>query len=255
MSAVGRFAVATAVGAGAAGIGVAVQGAPLVTFLPPLRPLWPVLSGYGRADHVALTFDDGPDTASTPAFLDLLRGRGVRATFFLLGSMVARHPDLPRRLVEEGHEIAVHGWDHRNHLRHLPGRATRDQLARTAELLTSATGTRPRWFRPPFGALTTADLAAARAVGLQPVLWTAWGRDWEQRATPESVLRTATKDLWGGGTLLLHDSDCTSAPLSWQATLGALPLLLDWCAERGFAVGPLAEHGLPDRFRADGGSG
>jgi peptidoglycan/xylan/chitin deacetylase (PgdA/CDA1 family) len=169
----------------------------------------------------------------------------VRATFFLLGTMVVRHPDLPRRILDAGHEIGVHSWDHRNHLRHLPGPRTSDQLARTVDLLEGGTGVRPRWFRPPYGALTAADLAAATALRLQPVLWTAWGRDWEERATPASVLRLVTRDLRGGGTVLLHDSDCTSAPLSWRATLGAVPPLLDWCADRGLEVGPVGEHGLP----------
>ena len=234
-----RVGVAAAAGTAAV---AAVQAAPLLTFAPPLRPLWPVLSGRGRPDHVALTFDDGPDSASTPAFLDLLASRGVRATFFLLGTMVVRHPDLPRRIVGEGHEVAVHSWDHRNHLRHPPGPRTRTQLSRTVDLITERAQVRPRWFRPPYGALTAADLAAARGEGLRTVLWTAWGRDWEERATPESVHRLVTRDLRGGGTVLLHDSDCTSSPLSWRATLGAVPLLLDWCAERGLEVGPLGEH-------------
>jgi hypothetical protein len=90
--------------------------------------------------------------------------------------------------------------------------------------------------------LSAGSLSAARRLGLRPVLWTAWGRDWEARATPESVLATIRKDLAGGGTVLLHDSDCTSAPLSWHTALDALPLLLADCAERGLRVGPLAEH-------------
>jgi hypothetical protein len=75
------------------------------------------------------------------------------------------------------------------------------------------------------------------------VLWTAWGEDWSATATPESVLRTVRRDLTGGGTVLLHDSDCTSAPLSWRSALGALPDLLDGCARAGWRVGPLSEHG------------
>ncbi|RZS87344.1 peptidoglycan/xylan/chitin deacetylase (PgdA/CDA1 family) [Motilibacter rhizosphaerae] len=222
----------------------AVQAAPLLTFVPPLKPLWPRVNGAGRTDHVALTFDDGPDSASTPAFLDLLAERGVRATFFLLGTMAVRHPGLARRIVDEGHEVAVHSWDHRNHLRHLPGPATREQLERTVDLLEAQTGVRPRFFRPPYGALTAADLVAARQLGLQTVLWTAWGRDWEEQATPESVAALVGRDLRGGATVLLHDSDCTSSPLSWHATLGAVPLVLDACERLGLAVGTVGEHGL-----------
>jgi hypothetical protein len=58
------------------------------------------------------------------------------------------------------------------------------------------------------------------------------------------VHRTVTEDLRGGGTILLHDSDCTSAPGSWRATLGAVPHILDTCAQRGLSVGPLREHAV-----------
>jgi hypothetical protein len=78
------------------------------------------------------------------------------------------------------------------------------------------------------------------------VLWSAWGQDWTSVATPESVFRLVARDLRGGGTVLLHDSDCTSKPRSWRSTLGALPLLLDHCAEQGWRVGPLRDHGLDE---------
>ena len=90
--------------------------------------------------------------------------------------------------------------------------------------------------------LTTAALLATARLDLTPVLWTAWGRDWSANATPESVRRRVSRDLRSGGTVLLHDSDCTSAVGSWRNTLGALPELLDHCADRGWRVGPLAAH-------------
>ncbi len=229
--------------AGALAAAGAVHAAPLVTSLPLLRPLWPALAGHGTAGHVALTFDDGPDAASTPQFLDVLARHEVHATFFLLGEMVERFPDLPRRMVDAGHELAVHSWDHRNHLRHPPGRTT-EQLARTAQLIERRSGTRPMFFRPPYGALTAAGLRAAASVGLTPVLWTAWGRDWTARADAASVLAQVTSGAVAGGTVLLHDSDCTSAPGAWHSAHQALPDLLAWCRRRGLDVGKLAEHGL-----------
>jgi peptidoglycan-N-acetylglucosamine deacetylase len=228
----------------AAAAAIATQVAPLLTVTPALRPLWPALAGYGRRGHVALTFDDGPDAASTPQFLAVLSRRQVRATFFVLGEMVQRFPDVLRQVQDAGHEIAVHGWDHRNHLLRRPGRGTRVQLERTVDMVERSVGTRPAYFRPPYGALTTAGLLAASACGLRPVLWTAWGKDWTAEATADSVLRTVTSGAVDGGTVLLHDSDCTSAPRSWEATLGALPALLDWCVDRDLGVGPLGEHGL-----------
>jgi peptidoglycan/xylan/chitin deacetylase (PgdA/CDA1 family) len=205
------------------------------------RTVWSVPTA---ARTIALTFDDGPDPLSTPHFLRLLDARGIRATFFLLGSMLNRAPGLARELAAEGHEIGIHGWLHRPLLLRGP-RATYDDLARARDAVTDVTGRPPTLFRPPYGVMNTSAHLACRRLGLTPVLWTAWGEDWRGRATPDSVHRTVTRDLTGGGTVLLHDSDCTSAPGSWHTTLGALPRILDTCENNGWRIGPLREHGIP----------
>jgi peptidoglycan/xylan/chitin deacetylase (PgdA/CDA1 family) len=151
---------------------VAVHAAPAATWLPGVRRLLPGVAGVGAAGRVALTFDDGPDPASTPRFLDELRRLGCLATFFVLGEMLERHPELGRRAVAEGHEIAVHGWRHDNALVMRPGRAARE-IADACALVRAVTGARPAWYRPPYGVLSAETLAAARACGLRPVLWTA----------------------------------------------------------------------------------
>lgn len=222
---------------------VAAQMAPALTGLNRIRlPLFPRLAGVGDPHRVALTFDDGPDPASTPQFVDALAARGVRATFFLLGSMLTKAPGLGRDLVAAGHEVAVHGWAHHNLLLRGPS-ATYDDLIRARALVAETTGQVPRFFRPPYGLLSAGALLAARRLDLTPVLWTCWGRDWTASATPESVFGTVRAGLTGGGTVLLHDSDCTSAPGAWRSSLAALPYLIDECAARGLQVGPLAEHG------------
>jgi peptidoglycan-N-acetylglucosamine deacetylase len=217
------------------------------------RRFFPLLAGIGLADHVALTFDDGPDEVATPVVLDVLRERGVRATFFQLGSQVQAAPAMAEAVVAAGHELGVHGWAHR----YLPLRGpagTYDDLARARDAIAAVSGTTPWLFRPPYGVPSTAALLAARRLGMTPVLWSCWGREWAPGATPASVLETLTSDLAGGTTVLLHDSDCTSPAGSWRAGLGALPALLDECARRGLRVGPLSEHGpaWARTARADG---
>jgi peptidoglycan-N-acetylglucosamine deacetylase len=231
-----------ALAGGTAAAGLVAHAGPALASIGPLRRrVAPALAGTGRPDHVALTFDDGPHPLSTPRFLDLLDRTGVRATFFLLGQWAANAPALVKEIAAAGHEIAVHGYHHRCLLVRGP-RATYDDLARARDVVSEAAGQPVTWFRPPYGVLTGATLVATRRLGLTPVLWTAWGRDWSARATPESVYRTVTADLAGGGTILLHDSDVTSAPGSWRATLAALPRLLATCQSRNLHLGPLAEH-------------
>ncbi|GIL25933.1 hypothetical protein NUM_11870 [Actinocatenispora comari] len=241
----GRRVAGTAVAAlaGAA----ALHAAPAVLALAaPRRRFAPTLAGTGRADHVALTFDDGPNPTSTPKMLQLLADRGVTATFFLVGANVARHPRLAAEIAAAGHELAVHGLHHKLLLRYSPRRVA-DHLARAHELVATAAGTPPRFFRPPYGVLSSAAWAAAHRLGMRTVLWTTWGRDWTAQATGSAVYRTVARDLRGGGTILLHDTASdTAAPESWRATLAAVPTILDLCQDAGWKVGPLHDHGLPD---------
>ncbi|MFI2643868.1 polysaccharide deacetylase family protein [Streptomyces sp. NPDC018610] len=217
---------------------------PAATWLPRFRSAClPRLAGLGRPGHVALTFDDGPDPESTPRFLDELDRLGVRATFFVLGEAVVRHPELTRDIAGRGHELGVHGWTHSRPWLPAPGRDLRE-TALTVRVVQDVTGRRPVWYRPPYGILTAGRWAAARRLGLRPVLWTAWGRDWTAEATPASVRATVGADLRGGGTVLLHDCDRASAPGCWRSALGALPGLVTACRDAGREVGPLTEHGV-----------
>jgi peptidoglycan/xylan/chitin deacetylase (PgdA/CDA1 family) len=203
----------------------------------------PALVGRGQPDHVAVTFDDGPDPESTPAFLAELDRLGWRATFFMLGTMARRAPTLVAEVAAAGHEVAVHGDEHRNMLRRFPGAAA-DDVRRCRDTLAELTGTEPRWFRPPFGVLSFGALRGAKRAGLTTVLWTTWGRDWRKEATPDTVTADVLRRYVAGGTVLLHDSDCESYPLSWHSTLGALPKLADEFAARHLRVGPVGEHGI-----------
>jgi peptidoglycan/xylan/chitin deacetylase (PgdA/CDA1 family) len=219
-----------------------VHAGPAVTALAPVRRHLPALSGAGRPGTVALTLDDGPDPRSTPAFLRSLARLGVPATFFVLGAMAARAPGLLRRIHDDGHEIGVHGWTHRDHLRMTPGRV-HGELARTAELIHGVCGAPPVWFRPPYGVLSAGSLLAAARLGLRPVLWSAWGRDWEPGATTGTVLaHLRSGGIRGGATLLLHDSDCAAVPGSWRPALGALAAIAGECERQGLRLARMSEH-------------
>ena len=229
----------------AAAVALGAHAAPAAAFLPgPRRAFLPRLAGATSPGHVALTFDDGPAAESTPRFLQLLADHDVRATFFLLGAEARKAPALVREIAAAGHEIGVHGWDHRCLLRRSP-RATHRDLEATRDLLHRITGTVPRWFRPPYGVFSTASLLSARRLGLTPILWSTWGFDWTEGCTPASIHRRVTGGLGDGGTILLHDSDITTGNGAWRATLGALPGLIADCRRRGLSFGSLDETAGP----------
>jgi peptidoglycan/xylan/chitin deacetylase (PgdA/CDA1 family) len=225
---------------------VAAQVVPAASWLPPVRRMTPRLSGRGASGGVALTFDDGPHPDATPTILDALDRLGWSATFFMLGAQVRRYPGVAADVVARGHEVALHGDEHRYLIARGP-RAARDDLHRAFDTVAALTGQPPRWWRPPYGVLSGPGLIAARGLDVRPVLWSAWGRDWRAAATGASVVAElcagglGTGDL-DGGTLLLHDSDVTSAPSAWKSAVAALPLLAERLAAEGLAVRTVGEH-------------
>lgn len=220
-------------------LGVALVGPWPVLFPSSPAPIWPALrrslgveDRTASGDGYALTFDDGPHLEGTPAVLEILAGAGVRATFFLVGEQVRRNPALAREILAAGHAIGLHCDRHRNLLRLAPWQV-REDLARALSTIEDATGHSPLLYRPPYGVLNAAALRIARARGWRTLLWTQWGRDWEARATPESIAARVTDGVREGSVLLLHDADDYSAPGSWRRTAAALPMVLETLAARG----------------------
>ncbi len=208
--------------------------------LPALADRLGIERRLDRDDAVALTFDDGPHAEGTPAVLAELARRGAHATFFLVGEQVRRQPGLAREVAAAGHEIGLHGDRHVLLLRRRV-RELAEDLARAASTIADATGVEPALYRPPYGVFSSGALALVRRLGYRPLLWSAWGRDWERRATPESIARRATRRLGPGDVVLLHDSDAYSSAGSWRRTVAALPSVLDAVAELGVAAEPVTD--------------
>jgi peptidoglycan-N-acetylglucosamine deacetylase len=181
---------------------------------------------------VAVTFDDGPHPQGTPAVLDVLAREDARATFFLVGEQVDRHPAVAREIVDAGHEVALHCYRHTLLLRRRAA-AVADDLDRALDAIGRATGEAPTLYRPPYGVLSSSALRLVRERGLRTLLWSTWGRDWERRATAASIARRAARGLRSGDVVLLHDSDAYSSGESWCRTVAALPSLLDAIASLG----------------------
>ncbi|MGY1854929.1 polysaccharide deacetylase family protein [Modestobacter sp. SYSU DS0290] len=166
-------------------------------------PAGSVVGVRTAAPHVVLTFDDGPEPGGTDRVLAALAQHGATATFFVLLTRVARHGGLLDEVVAAGHEIGLHGVDHRP----LPDfRATevarRTRAGRAA--LEDRTGRAVRWFRPPYGRQTPQSWLAVRSAGLVPVMWGATTWDWRDVPQEERVAK-ALSGSTAGAVLLAHD--------------------------------------------------
>jgi peptidoglycan-N-acetylglucosamine deacetylase len=201
--------------------------------------VWPSLRGpLGIEDHTssgrgyALTFDDGPHREGTPAILEILARERVGATFFLVGEQVRRDPGLVREIVAAGHGVALHCDRHRNLLRLSP-RQVRADIARAEDVIEQASGRPIALYRPPYGVFNASALRLAREKGWRALLWSDFGKDWQARATPQSIATLLTQGAGEGSVLLLHDADDYSASGSWRRTAAALPRVLEILAGRG----------------------
>jgi peptidoglycan/xylan/chitin deacetylase (PgdA/CDA1 family) len=157
----------------------------------------------GPVAHVVITYDDGPEPAGTEGILQALADAGATATFFVLLSRVRRHPGLFAEMVAAGHEIGLHGGDHRSLPGLEPAVVQRNTVAAKQELQ-EILGRSVRWCRPPYGDQSPASWRAVKSAGLTPVLWSATLLDWED-VTTETRLAEASQIQGPGAILLAHD--------------------------------------------------
>lgn len=189
----------------------------------------PILTRLSTQEKtVALTFDDGPSSESTPAVLDALGAFGVHATFFVLGEAVERSPDLLRRIVAEGHTLGLHGYGHRPFVlmsqRQIKGEIER---AREAVRRVCPDAALSSWLRPPHGFKSPGTLWAVHRAGFRFAGWSRDGRDYAEE-DPERMARNILDRLRPGAIILLHDGPGNAA------TVGALPTILQGLRERGW---------------------
>ena len=168
--------------------------------------------GYGvfskarTSNAIALTFDDGPHPKYTPLLLDLLKKHDAKATFFVLGAMAEKYPDLIRRMHEEGHQIGIHNYTHKTNWLLFPWSVRTDHIKKSADIVEDIIGTRPAFYRPPWGVINFFDLYLRKRFHI--VLWSVMVSDWRS-SEPRDADRMRDKLLAqckGGAVVLLHDS-------------------------------------------------
>ena len=176
--------------------------------------------------EIAITIDDGPDPAVTPAVLDLLDRHGVKATFFCIGEQARRHPDLCREIADRGHAVENHSMYHRHHFALLLSKGCFSELAVAQETLTAITGIRPTFFRAPAGLRNPLLDPVLSRLGLQLASWTRRGFDTVEQ-NPQTVLAKLLDGLKAGDILLLHDGNAARTVTGVPVILEVLPPLLD----------------------------
>ncbi len=155
-----------------------------------------------RARVLVLTYDDGPCPHFTRDVLDVLACWGAPATFYLHGVRARANPGIVKQVSAGGHEIGVHGFAHRNALRSAPWTEWAE-IAEGSKCVESVLGA-ARLFRPPYGKVTPAGVAAARYYGLRFGWWTHDSGDTRSPLpSPDVVVEDVVRD--GGGVVLLHD--------------------------------------------------
>ena len=206
-------------------------------------PAYQTINHYGisAADQVAITFDDGPDPDWTPQMLDVLKEKGVKAAFFMVGSKMEDNPDLVQRVVAEGHEVGIHTYSHPD-IAKISAERARLELHATQRLLEKLTGRSTLLFRPPYNADSQpADEAGvipirvAQELGYLTVAHSLDPQDW-QKPGVERILARIRDGREFGHTVLLHDAGGNR-----HQTVEALPLIIDYLRTRGDRIVPLSE--------------
>jgi peptidoglycan-N-acetylglucosamine deacetylase len=188
-------------------------------------PLEIIDHGPPDRNRIALTFDDGPTPGVTDRILDELKKRAAHATFFMIGQRIAAAPDLARRVVAEGHEIANHTFTHPK-LSQLSDAQAAAEIQKTLDLMADLLGVRPTWFRPPYLAFRQDQGHLVFSRGMRIVAGNVNPSDWSQPGE-DHILGVIVRDTQPGSIIICHDMHAQTA--------NAASPMLDRLLERGLA--------------------
>lgn len=168
----------------------------------------PIYHGPNHGNQIAITFDDGPTPGVTNLILDELKRRNIPSTFFMLGSRVAAAPNLAKRIVADGHEVGNHTFSHPK-LDAWDDERVRSEIYRAQSVFQNVLGLRPRWFRPPYGAIRPDQYKLVEYFGLSIAMWSVDSLDWK---FPETIIIKGVCDQTKPGSIILfHDLHKTTA--------------------------------------------
>lgn len=188
-----------------------------------------ILRGSAKDRQIALTFDDGPDPRFTPQILDVLKKHHVKGTFFLMGSKVAKYPDIVRRIKREGHVIGNHTYWHPNLVKLNPGRI-RKEVLQTEKVLNEVIGFHPHLFRAPYGSLNEHVIAELEKLDYAVIGWSIDTLDWKS-LTAKEIQKNVYDFLHPGAIILMHSGGHWTQDLS--GTVEALKVIIPQLKKKG----------------------
>lgn len=180
---------------------------------------------------VALTFDDGPSKEFTKKYVDVLKSLNVKATFFVVGKMAEKNPDLLKYIADNDNEIGIHSYSHQYMPKMSPQQMI-DELYKTQAIVVNATGIKPDLFRPPYGAFNNTLLKISNALGLHVVLWSVDPDDWK-RPGISNIINTIVSKTSPGSVILMHEGKLE--------TLAALPQIVERLKSKGYSFATISE--------------
>jgi peptidoglycan/xylan/chitin deacetylase (PgdA/CDA1 family) len=183
-----------------------------------------------KDNSIALTFDDGPDPKYTPLLLDVLKKNEVKCTFFVLAEKALQHPDLIKRMSDEGHNIGLHSFRHINAIFRSPYHTKKD-FYRSMSIMKEL-GIKVKFFRPPWGLFNPLTFYYAKANNFKIILWSIHAMDWSRYVTVDYIKKTLINRIRPGDIILLHDGrGAKDAP---KKTICALEAVLPLLKEKGY---------------------
>lgn len=193
-------------------------------------------AGDASAPVIYLTFDAGYENGNTPQILDVLAKHNAPAAFFVVGTYIEQHPELVKRMAEEGHTVGNHTWHHYDMSKIADEAVFREELATVEAAYAEAVGSpMPKYYRPPQGIYSEDNLKMAQSLGYRTVFWSLAYRDWLQddQPTSEQAFSKLIPRIHNGAVLLLHSTSSTNAAI--------LDDLLSRYEQLGYRFGSLDE--------------
>jgi peptidoglycan/xylan/chitin deacetylase (PgdA/CDA1 family) len=209
--------------------------------VPAKIPKWIRLLGIGltfriptEKKEVFLTFDDGPIPELTPWVLDELAKYEAKATFFLVGDNAEKHPLLVKRILDEGHRIGNHTFNHLNGFKSsvLQYISNAEKCQKT--LLPYLNKNETPLFRPPYGRLTPREIIKLKKRNFKIILWDVLSKDYDQKTSPEDCVNNVMQNVIPGSIVVMHDNLKAEKNLKL-----ALPEILPGLKKMGFGFGVL----------------